>query len=279
VLAVLVAYSVVDPSRLYHVSHDGVVGGLGRAFVHLSYPVAVAAIALVLLAVAGLPRRGWWLAAPALALCAYVAWPGVVDQDDLDAKPANVIPAMGVVLALALTIAAARRSGSRFAPRREGDHVRIGVAAATILIALPWIAAELGFHFPPWLFLTDEPYREPGQPVTAAVHLGHHHGFAGTLFLLGALLLSRPSVAGRKLGIAYGFLVSLMAVYGATNLAQDFWHEQVVKRGWTKWDIPTATEPRLHAIWLLMLAGAAAAFALGFARGDTAPASGDNHAR
>ena len=75
------------------------------------------------------------------------------------------------------------------------------------------------------------------------------------------------------------FLVSLMAVYGATNIVQDFWHEQVVKRGWTEWDVPAATEPRLHVIWLLMLAGAAALYALGFARGDSAGASGDNRAR
>jgi hypothetical protein len=68
-------------------------------------------------------------------------------------------------------------------------------------------------------------------------------------------------------------------VYGTANLLQDFWHEQVVKRGWTEWDIPAALEPRLHPIWLLMLAGAAIVYILGFGRGDTEPASGDNHAR
>ena len=276
-LAVLVVYSLVEPSLLYHVSRDGLAGGLSRAFVHLSYPVAVVGIALILLALAGLPRSAWWVGGPALALCAFVAWPGVVDQDDLDAKAVNAIPAVGVVLAVGLTVAAARRSGTRFAPRKKGDTARIVLGAGTVLVAMPWIAAELGQHFPPWLFLTDEPYREPGQPhATAAVHLGHHHGFAGTLFVLSALLLSRPSVAGRKLGLAYGYLVALLAVYGAMNLIQDFWHEQVVKRGWTGWDVPAVTEPRLHVIWLLMLSGAAALFALGFARTS---AAGDNHAR
>ena len=72
--------------------------------------------------------------------------------------------------------------------------------------------------------------------MTAAVHLGHHHGLAGTLFFLAALVLSRPTVSGSRLRPAYGFLVSLLLVYGATNLAQDFWHEQVVKR-----DGPTGT--------------------------------------
>ena len=82
-------------------------------------------------------------------------------------------------------------------------------------------------------------------------------------------MLSRPTVSGSRLRPAYGFLVSLLLVYGATNLAQDFWHEQVVKRDWTDWDIPGALEPRLHLIWLLMLAGAAAVCARVRAAGDS----------
>ena len=30
-----------------------------------------------------------------------------------------------------------------------------------------------------------------------------------------------------------------MLVYGAANLVQDLWHEQVVKRGWTSSDVPS----------------------------------------
>ena len=276
VLAVLVVYSLVDPSRLHNVSHGGLAGGLSRAFVHLGFPVAIVAVALILLALAGLPSRAWWVGGPALALCWFVAWPDVVDQDDLDAKLVNIVPALGVVLALGLTIAAARTSGAAFSPWRRGDRIRVAVGGVALLVSLPWLAAELGAHFPPWLFLTDEPYREPGERVTAAVHLGHHHGLAGTLFFLAALVLSRPVVRGSRLHLAYGFLVSLLLVYGATNLVQDFWHEQVVKREWTDWDIPGALEPRLHLIWLLMLGVAAALYALGFARQATA---GDNHAQ
>ena len=111
------------------------------------------------------------------------------------------------------------------------------------------------------------------------MHLGHHHGFAGMLFLLAALLLSRPAVSGTKLRIAYRALVSLLLVYGSVNLVQDLWHEQVLKRGWTEWDIPEAIVPGPHLIWLIMLGGAAVAYTLGFAEGDTAGASGDNRAR
>jgi hypothetical protein len=51
----------------------------------------------VLLAVAPRPR---WLAILAGVLCLVVAVPGVVDQNDLDAKATNAIPVVGVLLAL-----------------------------------------------------------------------------------------------------------------------------------------------------------------------------------
>lgn len=269
VLAVLVVYSVVAPERLHNVSHGGLAGGLGRAVVQLNYPLAIAALPMILLALAGLPRRAWWLGAPALALCAFVARPGVVDESDLDVKALNAVAAIGVVLAFGLTLAAARRSGAAFARWRQSDRARIAVGVVVVLVSLPWIGAELGVHFPPWPFLTDEPYREPGESVTAAVHLGHHHGFSGTLFVLAALVLSRPAVPGASLRAVYGALVSLLLTYGTANLVQDFWHEQVVKRGWTDWDVPSALEPRLHPIWLLILAGALLVYVLGFARCDT----------
>ena len=71
---------------------------------------------------------------------------------------------------------------------------------------------------------------------------------------------------GRGTRQAYAALVSLMLVYGAANLVQDFWHEQVVKRGWTDSDVPSVTTPDLTAMWALVLAGTVVVYALGFAR-------------
>jgi hypothetical protein len=267
-LAVLVTYARTDPSELYSVTHEGLAGGLGRALVQLDFPhVAGVAIPIALLALDVLPRRAWLAGAPAIALCAVFAWPGVVDADDLDARAVNAIPAVGVVLVAALTVAAARRAGAGFAPRRSGDGMRLAVAIAVVLLSLPWIAAELGFHLPGGVFLTDDPYAEPGEGVTAAVHLGHHHGLMGALLVLFALLLSRPRLVHRNLGRAYSLLVSAFLAYGAANFAQDLWHEQVVKRGWTEHDIPSVTTPRVAAVWVLVVAGTALAYALGFARG------------
>ena len=243
----------------------------------LSFPcVAGTAIPIALLALDALPRRAWLIGGPAIALCAFIAVPGVVDQDDLDARAVNVVPAVGVCLAFSLTVWAARRVGPGLAPSRSGDPVRIAAAVAVVLVSLPWITAELGFHLPGGVFLTDELYAEPGKPPTAAVHLGHHHGLMGTLLVLSALLLSRSRPVHATLRRVYAVLVSLMLVYGATNLVQDLWHEQVVKRDWTSWDIPSALVPKLSVMWALMLAATALVYALGFARGDEDRASGDN---
>ena len=57
-----------------------------------------------------------------------------------------------------------------------------------------------------------------------------------------------------------------MVAYGAANLAQDFWHEQVVKRGWTSWDIPSALVPKVSVMWGLIVAATVILYALGFAR-------------
>lgn len=270
VLAILVVYSVLDPGELYSVTKGGLEGGLGRALVQLNFPsVAGAAIPIALLALDVLPRRAWLLGAPAIALCGVFAWPGVVDDDDLDFKLVNLVPALGVGLAVALTAAAARRAGSRFAPHSAGDGLRLAVATVVVLASLPWIAAELGFHLPGGIFMTDELYAEPGEPPTAAVHLGHHHGFMGALMVISALLLSRPRLVGGVLRHAYALFVSLMLVYGAANLVQDFWHEQVVKRGWTSADIPSVTTPEASAMWALVVAGTLIAYGLGLARSTT----------
>ena len=93
-VAVVVTYSRIPPHELYHVSHGGIAGGLSRALVDLNFPDALIAIAIVGVVAGRLPPRVRALAVVAVALCAVVAVPGVVSQDDLDAKWANVAPAL-----------------------------------------------------------------------------------------------------------------------------------------------------------------------------------------
>ena len=230
-------------------SREGLAGGASRGLVLLNFPISLVAVAIVgVLLERGASRP---LGAAAIALCAVTAWPGVVDQDDLDARLVNAVPAAGVALALALTVAARPRLS--LAARRPFDRARAAVAVAALLVAVPWLFAEAGFYAPDPV-LSDE---VPRGEKLAAVHLGHHHGTDGVLLVLCALVLSR--VARSRLLWAY---LSLMLVYGAANAVQDGWLEQVEKRGWTDVGLPSLLVPELSVAWVMIAAGAAAVYLL-----------------
>jgi hypothetical protein len=218
----------------------------------LNYPIALVAVALA--AVAGGRRPLVWTA---IALCAVTAVPGVVDQDDLDVRWVNLVPAAGVALALGLTIAAARR-GVAFVPHARGDRLRVVLAVLLLLLALPWLAAEAGFYFPGDVFYGEE---VPGSrdPGLAAVHLGFHHGTGGVLLALAALVLSRAP--GSRLLRGY---LSLMLAYGLGNALQDAWNEQLWKRGWVDTHIGSILRPELSLRWLVVVLGATAVYLLWF---------------
>ena len=233
--------------ELYHVSVDGLAGGLGRALVLLNFPIALVAIGIcgVLLERRVAPA----ICVVAIALCAVTAFPGVVDQDDLDARLVNVVPAFGVGLALAATLLA--RPRLTLAPRTRFDAVRVAAAFVVLVGSIPWLFAELGFYGPDPI-LADE---VPAGEEIAAVHLGHHHGTDGMLLALAALLLSR--VARSAL---LQFYVALMLVYGVANALQDFWNEQLVKRGTVDTTIPSVLVPKASWAWLVLLGFALALF-------------------
>jgi hypothetical protein len=261
----LVTYSRVAADEVYNVSHEGLAAGAGRVLVFANFPVALVAIALLAVVAERLRGRLAVVAAVAAVLCAVVAWPGVVEQSDLDAKPVNAIPALGVAVALALTCVALARGGIGASRPFGGgwDVVRAVLAGVIVLASLPWIFAELGLYVGdvPGLgavFMSDEPSPEPGHPELKAVHLGHHHGFDGALLALSALALSRvvTSVRTPALRVAFGLYVALMLVYGLANAVQDFWLEQLAKRGTTSVKLPTMTVPGLSWAWAAILATA-----------------------
>jgi hypothetical protein len=265
-LAILVAYARLPIDELYNVSGTGLEGGLSRVLVFAGYPTALVSIAVLAVVVDRLRAR--WVsvvAAIAALLCATVAWPGVVEQSDLDAKPANALAAIGTLIALALTILALSRGGIGYRRRFGGgwDVARLVLAIVVVLASIPWLAATLGFYLDSVpglgsLFLSGELRPEPGHPTLTAVHLGHHHGFDGALLALTAIALSRTVCMLRSgfLRTGYRFYVSLMLVYGLANALQDFWLEQLVKRGTTSLEIPTLTVPKASVAWAALLAAA-----------------------
>ncbi len=284
---IVVTYARLPARELYHVSGEGPTGGLGRALVFINWPVALVAIASVLSVAERLERpAARALAALSIVLCAVVAWPGVVEQADLDPKPINAVPAAGVALALALAAAAARRDGAAWVGG-QAARWRLAASLLALLLSLPWLAADLGVYLDrvPGIgdvFLSGELRTQPGDPAPhPAVHHGHHHGMDGTLLLLSALLLvpAVSTVAGR-LRWLLGAYLALMLTYGAANLANDAWLEQVVKRGWTSREIPDVTVPALDVAWAIVVAAAAALWAVWLVRegrqraSDAGPAPG-----
>ena len=269
---IFATYARVPVHELYHVSQNGRAAGAGRVLVFLNWPAALATIAVLPVVAAGARNRTISrLAVLAGLLCAAVLWPGVVDQADLDAKWSNAIAASGVLLALALTIAALLREGPGMRRRVSGDRVRLVAVAALGFVALPWIVADLGFLIGHWpllgsIFYSDEWYAGFGHARLApAVHPGHHHGMAGTLLAVTAIALSRTlGGLGPRLRTALGVYLATLLVYGVGNIANDFWLEQIVKRGVTNWQVPSLIVPALTLPWLIMLALVALTYMLFF---------------
>lgn len=262
---VWITYARLPVGELYNVSGNGFAAGAGRALVFLNYPTALVAIALLAVLAERLRGRLALLAALGALLCAVVVWPGVVEQSDLDAKPVNALPALGVLIGVVLTVVALRRGGIGASRPFGGgwDVARAALAALIVLGSLPWISAEIGYYLDGIpglgsLFMSGEPWPEPGHPNLTAVHLGHHHGMDGALLALSALALSRvvADVRTRFLHGAFALYVALMLAYGLVNAVQDFWFEQLVKRGTTSLEIPSMIVPKASWAWLALVAAA-----------------------
>lgn len=257
-VAVLVTDARLPASQLYNVSGSGIRAGLSRVVVELNFPVALVALAVLAVVAERLPGRARAGAIVAALCCAVFAVPGVVRQSNLDARWINAVPAAGVALAFACSLLARGPASPR---RARGDPLRLALAAALVVLASPWIAAELGFyldHVPVlgWLFQTGRlvSFHDAPHP---AVHHGVHHGLQGLLLVLTTLLLSRlPSGGTRRTARARALFLALVLAYGAGNMANDAWLEQVAERGWSGYAIPSALEPAANWLWLAVLAAA-----------------------
>jgi hypothetical protein len=273
--AIVVTYSRLPASDFYHVSRSGVAGGASRVLVLTNFPVAFVAIALLGFAVSGLigsvpsstARRQWIVtgtAVIALLLCLVAAIPGVLDQGDLDARLVNALPALGVALVLGLSLLSMQR-GAHASPVSwsRGDVAGLAFIAMLTFLALPWLLADAGAYIGDvpglgQLFMSKE-FAEP-NPDLRAVHLGHHHGVDGLLFVTTAFLLRRRlhQIDPSRLRSAMSWYLAFMLAYGVANFANDFWLEQLVKRGTTTHEIPSMLRPEVSPSWGLLLIGTVA---------------------
>ncbi|MET0938883.1 MAG: hypothetical protein ABWY51_06645 [Gaiellaceae bacterium] len=283
---ILITYTRLPPERLYNVSGSGFTGGASRVLVFANWPLALVAIGILgFLAERLAGCVATVVAIGGIVLCAGVFWPGMVKQSNLDARPANAIPSLGVLAALLLTMFAARRLARSSPPAwARWDRLRIALAVLLLVLAPPWLSADLGLSFdgepvlgsiyqsgelrseppyPPDVAARPAQNPIPGAAATPdgvvlhpAVHHGHHHGMTGVLLAWSALLLSRlvPSVGRRRLRGLLAAYVALMFCYGAGVFANDFWLEQIVKRGWIDWSIPNVNNPTVGGGWGVILA-------------------------
>ena len=275
-VAVLETYWRLPPSELWKVTNSGFVGGIGRAFVFVSFSPALAGLAVLPIVADRLDdRRAHAIALIAFLLCATVAIPGVQTPSHLDPKWSNAFAMVGVALAVALTgWAAARGRPERVRTSRAGDRARLALWAMTLFFAAPYIAAELGFFLDGvpllgWIFQTGAVAPEPGAGYPhATVHHGHHHGLDGFLLVTTALLLSRllGGIQRRRARTLVAAILSLMLVYALANMVNDLWVEQVVKRGWTSWEMPDVLVPAVSLAWAVLLIAAALCYAAFFSR-------------
>ena len=166
-------------------------------------------------------------------------------------KPSNALAAIGVGIALLLTLAAARRAGvGTFVRDRPGDTAAIVFVALLLVAGIPWLLANVGVYAGdiPGLrtvFMSKQILPEPGHPTLHAVHLGNHEGIDGILLVAIALGLRRvlPELRPTRLRGVLSVYLALMLAYGSLVALNDGWNEQIVKRGWTDVGTPKVLNP------------------------------------
>jgi hypothetical protein len=261
----------IPASLLYGFHGQGIVSAAGRVVVLLGWPVALAAIPLLAVSVERFlasphSRRSARVVAAAavvsVALCVTVAWPGAQQGSHLDAKFINAPAAVGVALAFGVTmyVLATTGGGDRL-PRTRTAVVWTALFVAILLLSIPWLLANLGYYVGDVpglrsLFMSEQVVPEAGNPHLRAVHLGNHEGIDGVLLAVTAVVLMRTlgriERSGRRTALAA--YLPVLLVYGLGVALADGWHEQIVKRGWTSWRVPTVLHPSASWAWLVLLA-------------------------
>jgi hypothetical protein len=280
-LGVWETYARFPAVELYNVTGTGFAAGAKRTLVFVDWPVAIAAVAVVVVAADRLLAGsipGWGRAATLLAsaaavgLCATIALPGVLDPDHLDARAANLPAAVGVLLALLVTLAAVRVRGTGArAPLTRGDRLAIAAIPPLVLIAIPWLLAGVGVYTGD-VPLLDDIYiskalvPEPGEPALRAVHLGNHEGIDGILLAATAFALRRSLRRMRPTAVRplLGAYLALIAVYGMAVAADDFWIEQLQKRGTVSRALPYVLQPGPRPAWAALVAVACLVYVVAF---------------
>ena len=123
------------------------------------------------------------------------------------------------------------------------DYIRIAILGVAIFFGLPWIFAIHG------IFISDIPGlnaifmgaqigiggNNPFDFIYPSVHLGNHHGFGGLVYIIYTTLFSilvfqMENIRIKQFSI---FAIGSLFSYGLIGYLEDYFHEQIIKRGLT----------------------------------------------
>ena len=238
----------------------GPAAGVRQAAIFLAHPCALAALPLGTVALARLSAGTIGRAPAQTAAIAGGAAALTLPLTRGRVPPLARALAAATGSALGLTLAAIRSAGiGEAAPRQQGDGARLVIGIGVLGLALPWLLADVGVYVGD-LPLLGKVYlsrqRLPPGARGPAVHLGHHHGMDGALLAWTGLALSRQLGGVRPpIREPLSLILAFLLVYGLARTAEDFWYEQVVKRGWTGRRLPrlvVAGRPTGRGAWALL---------------------------
>ncbi|MFW9905431.1 MAG: hypothetical protein ACFFFH_13910 [Candidatus Thorarchaeota archaeon] len=141
-------------------------------------------------------------------------------------------------------------------------YLEYSLLGLVTFFSLPWIFAQLGFYisdFPIlgiifWARQSTLQEQEPKYPN--AVHIGTHHGTEGFLiivFLWITTLWILPVILDNRVRQSLGVITGFGFGYAIYNAAEDFLTEQIYKRGWMDFRLPSGTTPGLNLQYLTIL--------------------------
>ena len=143
-----------------------------------------------------------------------------------------------------------------------------------VIVAIPWILAGVGLYTGdvPVLddvYISKAVVPEPGEPALRAVHLGNHEGIDGILLAGTAFALRRALRRMRPTPVPLlGGYLALIAVYGMAVAADDFWIEQLQKRGTVSRGLPYVLTPGPRPAWAALVAVACVVYVVAFRVGN-----------
>ncbi|UCG01688.1 MAG: hypothetical protein JSW11_19015 [Candidatus Heimdallarchaeota archaeon] len=141
-------------------------------------------------------------------------------------------------------------------------YLEYSLLGLVIFLSLPWIFAQLGFYISDFPILgiifwaRQSTLQEPEPNYPNAVHIGTHHGTEGFLiivFLWIATMWILPAIVDDRVRQSLGAITGFGFGYAIYNVVEDFLTEQIYKRGWMDFRLPSGTTPGLNLQYLTIV--------------------------